>query len=169
MFRKQASATCVSALPNRNCHADPLCSPTPSETRFYAANAMHVYSQHELTSSPDGAVAAWEAVDATLSPIIGHKGVAALFRRSAHLIAADYPWLVQLQESLPKAGGLAFQTMRAALAQQAAGDVTRANRLLLQTFREQLIRLIGEALTERLLRPVWVAVFPNEPVQESQP
>ncbi len=141
----------------------------PSETSFYAANAMHVYSEHELTSSADGAVAAWEAVDASLSPIIGHKGVAALFRRSAHLIAADYPWLIQLEESLPKAGGLAFQTMRAALAQQAAADVATVNRLLLQTFREQLVRLIGEALTERLLLPFWAAVFPNEPLQESQP
>ena len=132
-------------------------------------NAMHVNSEHELTSSADGAVAAWEAVDASLSPIIGHKGVAALFRRSAHLAAADYPWLIQLQESLPKAGGLAFQTMRAALAQQTAVDVATANRLLLQTFREQLIRLIGEALTARLLLPFWADVFSNETLQESQP
>jgi len=129
---------------------------------------MHVYSDNELTSSTDDAVAAWEAVDASLSPIIGHKGVAALFRRSAHLGAADYPWLAQLQESLPKAGGLAFQTMRAVLAQQAAADVATANRLLLQTFRGQLIRLIGEALTERLLLPIWAAVFADEPSQESQ-
>jgi hypothetical protein len=132
-------------------------------------HAMHLYSEHELTNSANGAVAAWEAVDASLSPIIGHQGVAALFRRSAHLSAAEYPWLMQLQESLPKAGGLAFQIMRDALAQQAAVDVASANRLLLKTFREQLIRLIGDALTERLLLPFWAAVFPNEPLQESQP
>lgn len=130
---------------------------------------MHPSYESELTNPADTAVTAWEAVDESLSPIIGHKGVAALFRRSAHLNAADYPWLTQLQESLPKAGGLAFQTMRAALAQQAALEVAKANRQLLLTFREQLVRLIGETLTERLLLPVWAAIFPDESSQESQP
>lgn len=130
---------------------------------------MHLFSESDLTNSADSAVDAWEAVDASLSPIIGHKGVAALFRRSAQLSSADYPWLTQLQENLPKAGGLAFQTMRAALAQQAALEVAAANRRLLLTFREQLVRLIGETLTERLLLPVWAAILPDEPLQESQP
>lgn len=98
----------------------------------------------------DAAVTVWRGVDATLSPIIGQRGVAALYKRSLYLSRADFPCLAAVAEGalLPKD----FDGLRAALAQQTCADVVGANGLLLQNFTELLSNLIGASLTERLLR-----------------
>ena len=97
------------------------------------------------------AVAEWRRVDAVLSPVIGHGGVAALYRRSLFLVRAERPWLPGVH-----AGALdpvEFSELQAALALQSADEAGAANEALQRTFHDLLASLVGSALTERLLQP----------------
>jgi hypothetical protein len=118
-----------------------------------------------VTFSAESVVAGWESVDVVLSPIIGHKGVAALFYRCVHLVLSDHPWLIRIQETQVRGSGLPFPSLRTVFAQQSESEVAIASRVLLGRFREQLELLIGEPLTERLLRSIWSDVFPDELLQ----
>lgn len=100
------------------------------------------------------AVATWRAVEAALSPIIGQRAVAALFKRSLALIRGDYPWLSP-REGDPQADG--FTSLGTILSRQSDATAMAAHRMLLQTFLDLLASLLGESLTERLLKPVWDA------------
>ncbi|MDO9286713.1 MAG: hypothetical protein Q7U26_17620 [Aquabacterium sp.] len=84
-------------------------------------------------------------IDAALTPIIGPRGVMALWQRSLHLTAAAHPWLAALDLLL----------LAKAVGQRDAGDAAAAVNALLRAFHELLASLIGESLTERLLRTVW--------------
>jgi DNA-binding GntR family transcriptional regulator len=92
-------------------------------------------------------------IDQALQPIIGDKGVAALFDRSLGLSAAAFPWLAQ-----GPAGGLAGAdpaALKALLAAQPASEAVAGGNALLQSFHELLASLVGRPLTDRLLRSVW--------------
>ena len=97
-------------------------------------------------------VSVWRDIDVALTPIIGHRGVAALFRRTLHLIRHDYPWLTASHEGM--ADPMDFPALQATLSQRTSANVVAANGALLQKFLEQLVNLIGESLTERLIRSV---------------
>jgi hypothetical protein len=97
-------------------------------------------------------VSVWNDIDAALAPIIGHRGVAALFHRTLHLVRHDYPWLTASQASL--ADPIDFAALQPTLLRQSGADVVAANGALLEKFLEQLASLIGESLTERLLHAV---------------
>lgn len=101
----------------------------------------------------DTAVATWRGIEAVLAPIIGHRGVAALYKRSLHAIRGEYPWLADVHENEFRPGE--FSALQTALSQQPSSSAAAANGALLQTFHDLLTKLIGGALTERLLRPVW--------------
>jgi len=95
----------------------------------------------------------WPQVMAQLAPVIGVRGVNVLLRRALHLTSAAFPWL---QITGDQEGGAALlQTLTTRLAGQGVSSATEASRELLETFTELLTTLIGEALTERLLGPVW--------------
>ena len=115
------------------------------------------------------AVAAWTRVEAALAPIIGHNGVFALFRRSVALARADYSFLTLVPQVLPPLRPRVFSALGVALSAQHPAEAPAANQRLLRTFREQLGRLIGESLTERLLRPIWSDIYHDPPLQEPQP
>jgi hypothetical protein len=99
------------------------------------------------------AVAVWLDVSGVLSPIIGHSGFAALFKRSVHLASDACPGLAKAAEQTP--GAAPFSALHDALAQLPCTDAARANGALLQTFQEVLDTLIGVPLTARLLQPIW--------------
>jgi hypothetical protein len=101
----------------------------------------------------DAAIALWGAIDRALSPVIGRRGSAALFERSLHLARDGFPWLGAAHESAAERDE--FAAFRAALAQQAPGHAAAAHDSMLQTFLALLADLIGESLTQRLLRDVW--------------
>src|SRR5689334_24541812 len=89
-------------------------------------------------------VSLWRDIDAALAPIIGHRGVAALFHRTLHLVRHDYPWLTASQASL--ADPIDFAALQPTLLQQTGATVVAANGALLEKFLEQLASLIGESL-----------------------
>ena len=111
--------------------------------------------------------AIWAEVDDALTPILGQRGVAALYQRSLHLAAAAHPWLSAPDEGDPPAVGPA--ALKSALARQSSGAAAAAGSAFLQTFEELLTSLVGHSLTERLLRSVWAASPSSPPAQDTTP
>jgi len=108
----------------------------------------------DCAQTADLAIATWRKIDDALSPIIGHAGTAALFKRSLYLAGADQPALTAMAEVETAPGD--FALLRETLAQQSSAHAAAAvQAALLQTFLDLLTSLIGSALTERLLRSVW--------------
>ena len=102
---------------------------------------------HRIAKSAE---AIWDEVDSALSPIIGSRGVSALFRRSVHLLRADYSWLQSAYDG--RLDDELFVVLRTALSQQLPSTAAAANGALLQAFYHLLANLIGGSLTTRLLR-----------------
>lgn len=100
----------------------------------------------------DAALATWTGIHAALTPIIGDKGLAALYKRSLFLARAACPCLAEA-EPRPLGGG-DFEALHTVLARQADADAARASAHLLQTFQDLLASLIGQPLMQQLLRPV---------------
>lgn len=100
----------------------------------------------------DAAVLTWRGIDAALSPIIGHQGFAALYRRCIYLRRAADPGLAAAHEGV--VGPDHFAALHVALSQRSAAQAELAQRELLQSLHDLLVTLIGEPLTTRLLRPV---------------
>lgn len=113
----------------------------------------------------DQAVALWRDISTALSPIIGPAGIAALYQRSVFLIRGEHP-------CLKGAGELAaapdeFSQLHASLALLCASDAALAAAALVHTFCDLLAHLIGDSLTERLLRPVWISPSSSTAVQDT--
>lgn len=94
----------------------------------------------------------WLAMDDALSPIVGRRGMAALYQRSLHLTRQQFPWLPVAEQG--PLGACDFGTLRAALAAQSNEHAAAGATALLLAFRELMSTLLGEQLTEQLLRPV---------------
>jgi hypothetical protein len=109
----------------------------------------------------------WRGIDESLCPIIGHRGVAALYNRSLTITAAVHPWL-----PLNPAGALGAidpATLRAALTRQQATEAAAAGAALFQAFRDLLASLIGASLTDRLLQSTWTPASGTQPAQDTAP
>jgi hypothetical protein len=100
----------------------------------------------------DRALEVWRQLDATLSPVIGRRGVAALFKRSLLLTAPTHPSLVPAHWDVETDGD--FDSLRASLKQQPVANAIATNGALLRQFVDLLTTLIGASLTERLLRSI---------------
>jgi len=110
-------------------------------------------------------MAIWLEIEQALYPIIGHRGVAALYNRSLHLTAVAYPWLAINQPAVPAA--IDPSGLRSALVQQAAAEAAAGGSALFDSFHELLASLIGAALTDRLLRSVWTHPPHASPAQDT--
>jgi hypothetical protein len=98
---------------------------------------------------------AFHGIDQALAPIIGKRGVAALYKRTLHLAGGTHAWLAAIEEGVPNAMDVTL--LKGKLHEQTAADAAAAGTLLVQTFHEMLTVLIGPSLTQQLLRPVWAA------------
>lgn len=97
--------------------------------------------------------AIWLEIDQALNPIIGRRGVAALYGRSMKLTAATYPWLAPGYQSTLFAVDPA--ALKSTLAKQTPAEAAAGGSALFQSFHDVVSSLIGAALTDRLLRSVW--------------
>ncbi len=93
----------------------------------------------------------WVTLARELRAIIGERGFASLYARSLHHAALSFPWLA----SEPTQTGDAFALLAARLKAQPAGDAHAASAALLNIFIDTLIVLIGELLTDSILRKAW--------------
>lgn len=125
----------------------------PSFAHSTLADLAHLVANGaDSTRIAARASAVWSLVEAALAPIIGHRGFAALFKRSLLLASAAH---VPLAGVVDKAGTPeCLIALRTALEQQSSANAVAAHGALLQTFCDLLSVLIGESLTERLLQPV---------------
>jgi len=123
--------------------------------------------------TPDGAdseqiadriCAVWLEIVQVLHPIIGQRGVAALYDRSLTVAGASRPWLLMGHQGVSST--VDATALRAALAQQTPAEAAEGGRALFQAFHELLISLIGASLTERLLLPVWSHSSAASPAQD---
>lgn len=111
------------------------------------------------------AVARWESIVEVLTPILGHRGVAALYRRTLNLAGSSHPCLIEAHESDEP---VSLKRLRRVLAQQGPDAAAAATDASLQTFHELLNSLIGTSLTQRLLGSVWSPIFSGSPAQDSK-
>jgi hypothetical protein len=94
----------------------------------------------------------WSGVDAELAPIIGQRGVTALYQRSVLIARTRFSWLPHGAGEL-RTGEL--RELQAALLAQPPMLAAAASAALLKIFSDLLTNLIGEGLNERLLGSVW--------------
>ena len=116
---------------------------------------------HRAGNAPDPSAIAeatlstWLLVATQLTPVIGVRGVDALFVRSLHITSKTFPWLTTVGHD--ESGYARLASLRARLVERELADAAEASYTLLATFTEMLASLIGESLTERLLEPVWAS------------
>lgn len=103
------------------------------------------------------AVKKWQEIDAVLSPIIGREGMATLYKRALHLIRDDYPWLTAAHEGELAFGD--FVALKSVLSERTSAEASAASLALYQRFYKTLVSLIGESLTDRLLKSIEDNVF----------
>ena len=115
----------------------------------------------------ESVAATCRAFDNALTPIIGQRGVAALYKRSLHVTGLTHAWLAGAQEGAPHSMDVATLTSR--LAQQTSADAAAGGALLLQTFYDLLTTLVGPSLTEQLLRSVWATFLSGPSAQDTTP
>lgn len=96
----------------------------------------------------------WQQMVTWLAPVIGMRGVIVLFSRSLHLTNSAFPGLALTGNHVDNDALLL--SLKARLASTETDDAIEASYVLLVTFTELLSTLIGESLTEQLLRPVWI-------------
>lgn len=133
--------------------------------RMAAPLANRVGTDASAAQVADAVVATWQEIDAALNPIVGRKGVAALYKRSLYLTGAAHPWLAGMHEGAQAAIDLA--ALKSVLAQQSSADAALGGNALLQTFYQLLGSLVGPSLTERLLRSVWEHTSRGPPAQDT--
>jgi hypothetical protein len=115
----------------------------------------------------EAVVSTWQAIDAALAPVIGGKGVEALYGRSLYLVRERHPWLAAANEG---AGSqMDLDLLGSALAQQESFTAATAAGDHLESLYELLRSLIGPSLTGQLLRSAWDNPFGGSPAQERAP
>jgi len=133
--------------------------------RWPPALAGRLTSGESAQKVADTVVELWLQVDQTLHPIIGHRGVTALFNRSMKLTGTHYPWLLVGHEHL--LATVDVETLRATFAKQAGSEAAAGGSALFHTFHELLASLVGAALTNQLLGSVWARPAGPSPTQDT--
>lgn len=135
--------------------------------RIAAALAQRAGEGADAARIAEAVCATWQAIDAALAPILGSRGVAALYKRSLYLTGAAHPWLAGLHDSVQDT--IELSALRPVLAQQTVADAAAGGNALLQALNQLLASLIGPSLTERLLCSVWADSSSGAPAQDTSP
>ena len=112
--------------------------------RASGADVLHV---------ANAVVASWEEIQHAIAPVVGARGVAALYERSLHLTRAQHPWMVAVPETSKLEMDL--PALKTLLLQQDCATAAAGGMAHLQKFYEVLTSLIGPSLTDGLLRFIW--------------
>jgi hypothetical protein len=106
-------------------------------------------------------------ISAVLTPVLGSRGVAALYQRALHLARSRHAWLDEAVEVVQPTIDLV--ALRAAFVRQDRAEAAAAATAVLQCFHDLLASLIGAALCARLLDPVWAPSSHRANVQDPPP
>jgi hypothetical protein len=108
-------------------------------------------------------ISVWVEIESALAPVIGKRGLAALYERSLHMARAAYPWLMAAHESVETVMDLS--ALKTALMGQDSASAAAGGGAHLQALYELLGSLISLSLTQRLLGPIWEHPL-NDPTPE---
>ena len=100
----------------------------------------------------DASIVLWERLAAELTGIIGERGFASLYARSLNQAALQYAWLAPHP---PKASSDAFTLLASSLKAHAPAEAQAASGAMLNIFIDTLIVLIGQLVTNSILRTAW--------------
>lgn len=104
------------------------------------------------------------AIHSALAPIIGDQGVSALYRRCLFLVVQDATRAAPFFSST--GGSDDYAALQSALTQQQAAEALKIAKALFANLYRILVSLIGVALTERLLYPMFDTPPNGNAVQE---
>ena len=107
-----------------------------------------------------------QEINTALCPIIGLRGVVALYNRSVHLTSTQWEILAANTASAAS-DRLETSALHALLARCSLVEAVACGNALLHTFYQLLSDLIGASLTERLLRSVWGPPLSSAPAQDT--
>ena len=100
----------------------------------------------------DASVVLWESLAAELTGIIGERGFCSLYSRTLNQAAVRFAWLAPHP---PMALSDAFRLLASRLTTRAPAEAHAANSDMLNIFIDTLILLIGELVTNNILRSAW--------------
>jgi hypothetical protein len=136
----------------------------PTDSRIHAALSSRVGDDAVRGGVSAAVVTTWQDIARALAPIVGQRGVAALYKRSLYLAADKYPWLTGAFDGADTA--MSLETLHGVIAGQDAVEAAAAGSALFRTFGELLASLIGFSLAERLLADAWENLFRGSPGQD---
>jgi hypothetical protein len=110
-------------------------------------------------------ISIWLKIESALAPVIGKRGLVALYERSLHMARAGYPWLMPAHESLEATMDLT--ALKTALMGQGSASAAAGGGAHLQALYELLGSLISLSLTQRLLGPIWEHPLNDPPPEEA--
>lgn len=108
--------------------------------------------RHLHDAPADSSLVLWQRLAAELRVIIGERGFESLYARSLYRAGAAYPWL---EPHPPLTAEAAFKLLAARLHVRAPDEAQAASAALLNIFTDTLILLIGDLLTNTILRTAW--------------
>ena len=107
----------------------------------------------------------WQRLQEALAPIVGQRGVAALYSRTMHVTAKDHPWLAEAPSDPTDAINLA--ALRKAVAFRHAFDAALAGDAFLHNFTELLSSLVGPSLAGHLIGPTPIDTPSGDAAQDT--
>lgn len=115
-------------------------------------------------------ITAWHAIDDALTPVVGARGLVALYLRALHLAASD-PALVSTEASSKRALSAATTPalLQALIARHSPADAVAIANTFRQVFHGLLSSLVGPSLTERLLSLAATSSHSSTSAQEKSP
>lgn len=119
----------------------------------------HAGSPGGARAIADATLSTWHQMFALLAPVIGAKGAELLFRRSLYVTSITFRWLTIAGDH--EDSTVLIASLKTCLASHETDAAAEASYTLMATFIELLATMIGESLTERLLRSVWVVPVPE--------
>ena len=134
--------------------------------RMAAALESRVGQGHDQAHIAASVVALWREIDRQLLPIIGARGVAALYGRTLYLTSRAHPWLGDVPERVQSSMDLG--SLYSSIVAQPRAIGIDGGRVLFTTFHGLLESMVGAVLTERLLRDVVAPTSSGEPAQDMQ-
>lgn len=112
--------------------------------------------EHALLRDPgavaDVSIRLWQQLAAALNQIIGERGVESMYARSLHQSQKQFAWLTLHP---PQTLATAMTLLRSDLLGQPVPQACAASTAMLVHFITTLILLIGELLTNSILRQAW--------------
>lgn len=139
-------------------------SSSPPIQSFLEQRARQGASAEHLA---DVILAVWRQIGSALAPVIGQRGVSALYRRCLHRAGASHPWMAAARGTDP--AEMELSALKAALVRQESMQVAAAGAALLLSFHELIESLIGPGLSRQLLGPVWTNFFSGPAAQDPSP